>query len=121
MTEDHARSLLGVNQDASDSEIANAYRRLMQTVHPDVCKGPEAERLAREATDAKQILAARAPAPQDNDDQPLNEEQDWALQEVVAHVLDKTGGTGRVRIVAARAIILMRNCRTPKRKSGSRD
>ena len=40
MTEEHARRILGLNEGATDTEIAAAYRRLMQTVHPDVCKGP---------------------------------------------------------------------------------
>ena len=56
MTAEAARILLGVDDDATDIEIAAAHRRLMETVHPDVCKGPEAARLARQATNARNFL-----------------------------------------------------------------
>ena len=99
MTREHARSLLGMSDTATDAEIANAYRRLMQTVHPDICTGPEAERLARDATDARAILSRKEePRPgrgprtradwsryQDHDEQ--------QLQEIVLRVLDQSGGT----------------------------
>ena len=53
MNQEHARSLLGADQNATDTEITAAYRRLMQTVHPDVCKGPEAVRLTHQAISAR--------------------------------------------------------------------
>ncbi len=102
MTEEHARSLLGVEPNATGNEIADAYRRLMQTVHPDVCKGPEAERLAQQATDARKMLASTTTAHQDDHQEPVD--KDWALQEVVLHILDRTGDGTRIRILVANTI-----------------
>ena len=106
MTEEHARSLLGVEPNATGSEIANAYRRLMQTVHPDVCKGPEAERLAQQATDAREMLAARTTAPKNDDQTP--HDHNWALQEIVLHVLNQRGESTRLRILVIEAITIIR-------------
>ena len=112
MTEEHARSLLGVDSNATGSEIANAYRRLMQTVHPDVCKGPEAERLAQQATDARKMLASTTTAHQDNDQEPVD--KDWTLQEVVLHILDRTGDGTRIRILVANTIVMIKQLPRPE-------
>ena len=105
MTPEHARSLLGVGETATDAEIATAYRRLMQTVHPDVCTGPEAERLARNATEARETLRrtegtgdALPGAGQKSRTGPGNadhaQDHDEAqLREIVLGVLDRCGGT----------------------------
>ena len=99
MTPEHARSLLGVSDTATDAEIATAYRRLMQTVHPDICTGPEAERLAREATDARTILSRKEePRPERGprtraDWSRYQDHDERQLQEIVLRVLDHYGGT----------------------------
>ena len=80
MTHEHARGVLGVTEDATESEITRAYRRLMTTVHPDVCKGPEADRLARQATEARKVLSKihqtqerTAPRPTEPASRPTNQ------------------------------------------------
>ena len=57
MTHEEARIVLGVPPNASKTEITEAYKRLMRTVHPDICKGPEADRLAKQATHARDVLS----------------------------------------------------------------
>ena len=65
MTREQARSLLGISDNATEKEITRAYRQLMATVHPDVCRGPEANRLAQQASEAREALcAADSSAPQ---------------------------------------------------------
>ena len=56
MTRDEALLVLGVSSEAGSEEVDAAYRRLMRTVHPDVCRGPEAGRLSRQAGVARQLL-----------------------------------------------------------------
>ena len=65
MNIEQAQCLLGVAQAAPRQEIVSAHRRLVSTVHPDRCDGPEAPRLARQATEARDVLLApvRPPAP----------------------------------------------------------
>lgn len=58
MNREQAQCLLGVAADAPRKDVVSAHRRLISTVHPDRCSGPEAERLAREATAARDVLLA---------------------------------------------------------------
>jgi hypothetical protein len=58
MNREQALCLLGVEPDATDKQITSAHRRLISTVHPDRCSGPEAKRLAQEATIARNVLLA---------------------------------------------------------------
>jgi molecular chaperone DnaJ len=50
--------VLGVSQDADDSEIKRAFRRLARELHPDVNRhDPEAEEKFKEAAEAYEILS----------------------------------------------------------------
>ena len=60
MTRDEALVVLGVEPQAEAAEVDSAYRRLMRTVHPDICSGPEAGRLARQAAVARGVLREQA-------------------------------------------------------------
>ena len=60
MNREQAQCLLGVAADANRKDVVSAHRRLMSTVHPDKCSGPEAGRLARQATAARDLLLAPA-------------------------------------------------------------
>ena len=60
MNREQAQCLLGVSSDAGRKEVVSAHRRLIATVHPDKCSGPEAGRLARQATAARDVLLASA-------------------------------------------------------------
>ena len=60
MTRDEASVVLGVTPQAEPAEVDSAYRRLMRTVHPDICSGPEAGRLARQAAVARGVLREQA-------------------------------------------------------------
>ena len=51
-----AINLLGLGLRFSTKDIELAYRRMVKTIHPDICAGPEATRLLRLATDARAIL-----------------------------------------------------------------
>ena len=107
MTEDHARSILGVSDHATDAEISSAYRRLMQTVHPDVCKGPEAERLTRDAAQARAVLAKKEPpSPDSRTSQPAPSPAgspasgERELERAVIELLNRTGpGTTVTRVM----------------------
>ena len=90
MDQEHALLLLGVKENATDAEITAAYRRLMQTVHPDVCKGPEAARLTQEAINAREILTTETTPPA-TITEPIHD--DTALQEVVLAVLNAMGSS----------------------------
>ena len=56
MTRAEALVVLGISSQADESEVESAYRRLMRTVHPDVCSGPEAGRLSCQAAEARGLL-----------------------------------------------------------------
>ena len=56
MTRAEALIVLGVPAEVEPAEVESAYRRLMRTVHPDVCSGPEAGRLSRQAAEARRLL-----------------------------------------------------------------
>ena len=62
MTRDEASVVLGVTPQAEPAEVDSAYRRLMRTVHPDVCRGPEAGRLTRQAAVARGVLREQSQA-----------------------------------------------------------
>jgi molecular chaperone DnaJ len=52
--------VLGVQKNASDDEIKQAYRKLALQFHPDRNKGnPESEEKFKEATEAYEILRPR--------------------------------------------------------------
>lgn len=48
--------VLGVNKNASESELKRAYRLLARQYHPDVNKAPEAENLFKEINEAYEVL-----------------------------------------------------------------
>ncbi|OYD07973.1 VanW family protein [Paludifilum halophilum] len=52
---DHYR-VLGIDRDASPDELKRAYRRLVQTYHPDVNPSPEAEERLKEVREAYEAL-----------------------------------------------------------------
>ena len=56
MTREQACLILGVKLHASREEIRSAHRRVMRTVHPDTNKTEEAQRLARMANEAREVL-----------------------------------------------------------------
>lgn len=47
---------LGVSRDASQEEIQRAYRKLARAYHPDLNKGPDAERKFKEINEAHEVL-----------------------------------------------------------------
>ncbi len=49
--------ILGVSKDASAEEIRRAYRKLARQYHPDVNRGPEAERRFKEVNEANEVLS----------------------------------------------------------------
>ena len=53
-----ALAVLGLDEAAigNRAAITSAYRRLAQTVHPDLCEGPEAARLMDLGTRARDLL-----------------------------------------------------------------
>lgn len=57
MTAAEARSLLGVGEAASDSDIRDAHRRLISRVHPDTGGSTE---LATRVNAARDILIAKS-------------------------------------------------------------
>lgn len=63
MNREQAQCLLGLAADPSRKEVVSAHRRLISTVHPDKCSGPEAGRLARQATAARDVLLAPVKPP----------------------------------------------------------
>ncbi len=56
MSREEALAILGIEAPASDDEVIDAHRKLMQRVHPD--KGGSAK-LAQQLNDAKRALLAR--------------------------------------------------------------
>lgn len=59
-TEDKARALLGVSNEANRTEILEAHKRLVAMVHPD--RGGTGEQV-HEANAARDLLLARLTAP----------------------------------------------------------
>lgn len=51
---------LGLNRDASESEIKTAFRNIMRQYHPDVNPGKEAQEKAKRASDAYDVLSDSA-------------------------------------------------------------
>lgn len=49
--------VLGVNKDASESEIKSAFRKLAKKYHPDVCKEEDAEAKFKEVQEAYSVLS----------------------------------------------------------------
>ena len=48
---------LGVNENASQSDIKKAYRKLARKYHPDICKKPECEEKFKEINAAYEVLS----------------------------------------------------------------
>ncbi len=48
---------LGISENASESEIKKAYRKLARKYHPDVCKEPECEEKFKEINAAYEVLS----------------------------------------------------------------
>ena len=49
--------VLGVEKNASESDIKLAFRRLAKKYHPDVCKDPDGEEKFKEAQEAYAVLS----------------------------------------------------------------
>src|SRR5947199_8873605 len=49
--------LLGVQRDASESEIKKAFRRLARELHPDVSDAPDAEERFKVVVEAYEVLS----------------------------------------------------------------
>jgi molecular chaperone DnaJ len=49
--------ILGVVETASEDEIKRAYRNLAKTLHPDVCKEPDAEARFKQVNEAYSVLS----------------------------------------------------------------
>ena len=43
------------------ADVENAYRKMVRTVHPDVCKGPDAARLFTLATESRELILKLQP------------------------------------------------------------
>ena len=56
-TERDYYELLGVQRDASESDIKKAFRRLARELHPDVSQAPDAEDRFREVAEAYEVLS----------------------------------------------------------------
>ena len=112
MTAEAARILLGVDDDATDVEIAAAHRRLIETVHPDICKGPEAARLARQATNARNFLYIGRALGSTGDETGAD---DPVLQAMVVRALAKTDGDTTVAKLVAEVFTAMSRAPAPER------
>ena len=96
MNREQAQCLLGVAADATRKDVVSAHRRLISTVHPDKCSGPEAGRLARQATAARAVLlvpaeqSSRPPRPAS----PARSERvlDEVLLRYLRVIVDQVGG-----------------------------
>lgn len=51
--------ILGLKKDASTEDVKRAYRKLARQYHPDLNKGPEAERRFKEINEAQEVLSDR--------------------------------------------------------------
>src|SRR5512140_2053854 len=56
-TERDYYELLGVQRDATESDIKRAFRRLARELHPDVSEAPDAEERFREVVEAYEVLS----------------------------------------------------------------
>ena len=56
-TERDYYELLGVQRDASESDIKRAFRRLARELHPDVSEAPDAEERFKEVVEAYEVLS----------------------------------------------------------------
>ena len=56
-----ARQILGLKPWHTRGAADSALKRLVSTVHPDVCRGPDAKRLTQLALDARSALLSAKP------------------------------------------------------------
>ena len=56
-----ARLILGLKPWHTRAAADSALKRLVSTVHPDVCRGPDAKRLTQLALDARSALLSAKP------------------------------------------------------------
>ena len=123
MTQDEARTILGIERGATQAETDAAYKRLMQTVRPDVCQGPETERLARLGTEARSTLSGPpARAAEDESDSTTSTSliNDEEIYDVVADILNEHDEDGlRITKVvsAARERLWARDTTVSRRKA----
>ena len=61
MSRSVARLILGLKPGHTRADADSALKRLASTVHPDVCRGPEAKRLTQIALDARRAVLASKP------------------------------------------------------------
>ena len=107
MTRDEALIVLGVSSQAGSADVDSAYRRLMRTVHPDVCSGPEAPRLARQAADARGVLRGQLepapPPPTPSPDAPRRPASAWPASGYPPGVVDDVH-LARIVVSVVRAV-----------------
>ena len=84
MTREQARLILGVEISASSDDIRSAHRRVMRSVHPDTNRTEEAERLARMANEAREILDP--PALADDPEPPAHEPTEGEFEAARHHL-----------------------------------
>ena len=56
-----ARLILGLAPRHTMQDVTTAFKRLASTVHPDVCHGPEADRLIKLALNARNAIVPSKP------------------------------------------------------------
>ena len=61
MTRSVARLILGLAPGHTMQDVTAAFKRLASTVHPDVCHGPEADRLTKLALHARNAVLPSKP------------------------------------------------------------
>ncbi|UQS86515.1 molecular chaperone DnaJ [Nicoliella spurrieriana] len=57
MAQEDYYKVLGLDRDASESEIKRAYRKLAAKYHPDINKAPDAEEKFKQITEAYEVLS----------------------------------------------------------------